>query len=78
MLCQLTEDNFDKVVKGFATCQANRIRGHEMIYKHITSVLLLLSWEMAKKELVSLYAKGVQSPNDCKFESDALALPEEK
>ncbi len=33
--------------------------------------------EAAKKELASLYAKGVKSPNDCKSESDALALPEE-
>ena len=32
----------------------------------------------AKKELASLYAKGVKSPNDCKFESDAFALSEEK
>ena len=33
--------------------------------------------EVAKKEVTSLYAKGAKSPNDCKFESDALALPEE-
>ena len=34
--------------------------------------------EAAKKELTSLYAKGLKSPNDCKFESDALAMPKEK
>ncbi len=34
--------------------------------------------EAAKKELASLYAKGVKSPNDCKSESDALVMPEEK
>ena len=30
--------------------------------------------EAAKKEVASLYAKGVKSPNDCKFESDSLAF----
>jgi len=34
--------------------------------------------EAAKKELASLYAKGVKSPNDCKFESAALALTNER
>ncbi len=34
--------------------------------------------EAAKKELASLYAKGIKSTNDCKFERDALAHPEEK
>jgi len=33
---------------------------------------------MAKKELASLYAKGIKSPNDCKFESDALSVTEAK
>jgi len=32
----------------------------------------------AKKELAFLYEKGVKSPNDCKFESDALALSNKK
>jgi len=34
--------------------------------------------EAAKKELASLYAKGAKATNDCKFESDALAMPKEK
>lgn len=34
--------------------------------------------EAAKKEIDALYAKGVRSPNDCKFERDALAHTEEK
>lgn len=34
--------------------------------------------EAAKKELASLYEKGVKSSNDCKFESEALSLHEEK
>ena len=34
--------------------------------------------EAAKKELASLYAKGIKSTNDCKFEQDALAHTEEK
>lgn len=33
----------------------------------------LFDLKEAKKEFASLYAKGVKSPNDCKFESNALA-----
>lgn len=43
-----------------------------------TDPQFLSDLEAAKKEVASLYAKGVKSPNDCKSESVALAIPKEK
>lgn len=43
-----------------------------------TNPQFLSDLEEAKKEVASLYAKGVKSPNDCKLEKDTLSLPKEK
>ena len=53
-----------------------RFIGASVVAKLHADPQFLSDLEMAKKELASLYAKGAKSPNDCKFESDALALSE--
>ena len=55
-----------------------RFMGASVVAKLHSDPQFLSDLKMAKKELASLYAKGVKSPNDCKFESDALAMPKEK
>ena len=55
-----------------------RFMGASVVAKLHSDPQFLSDLEMAKKELASLYTKGVKSPNDCKFESDALALTEAK
>ncbi len=55
-----------------------RFMGASVVAKLHADPQFLSDLEVAKKELASLYAKGAKSPNDCKFESDALALAEAK
>ena len=55
-----------------------RFIGASVVAKLHTDPQFLSDLEAAKKEVASLYAKGVKSPNDCKSESDALAMPKEK
>jgi len=43
-----------------------------------TDPQFLSDMEAAKKEVASLYAKGVKSPYDCKLESETLSLPKVK
>lgn len=54
-----------------------RFMGASAVAKLHSDLQFLSDLEAARKEVTSLYAKGVKSPNDCKFESAALALPEE-
>jgi len=54
-----------------------RFMGASAVAKLHSDPQFLSDLEMAKKELASLYEKGVKSPNDCKFESDALAMSKE-
>jgi len=55
-----------------------RFIGASVVAKLHADPLFNSDLEAAKKEVASLYAKGVKSLNDCKYESDALAMPEEK
>ena len=55
-----------------------RFIGASVVAKLHSDPQFLSDLEAAKKELASLYAKGAKSPNDCKFESDALSVTEEK
>lgn len=51
-----------------------RFIGASVVARLHSDPQFLSDLEAAKNELASLYAKGAKSPNDCKLESDALAI----
>ena len=55
-----------------------RFIGAATVAKLHSDPQFLSDLKMAKEEIASLYEKDVKSPNDCKFESDALAITEKK